>query len=104
LIRHSLTAKTRAMSVELYTNGKGQYSLEQLPDYYAFDEDEIEANVAVHTFPSQRDADFFLGGVEATGRLDMDMTATRPVPLGDGRFGVVLRWRDGDTGLSQFNH
>lgn len=92
------------MSAELYTNAKGRYSLEQLPDYYGFDEDEIEASVAVHTFSSQRDADFFLEGVEATGRLDLDMTATRPVLLGDGRFGVVLSWRDGEIGLSRFNH
>ena len=28
------------MSAELYSNGKGQYSLEQLPDFYALDEDE----------------------------------------------------------------
>lgn len=92
------------MSAELYSNGKGQYSLEQLPDFYALDEDEIESNVEIHTFSSHRDADLFLEGVEATGRLDMDMTATRPVLLGDGRFGVVLSWRKGASGLSQFNH
>lgn len=92
------------MSAELYSNGKGQYSLEQLPDFYALDEDEIESNVEIHTFSSHRDADFFLEGVEATGRLDMDMTVTRPVLLGDGRFGIVLSWRKGESGLSQFNH
>jgi hypothetical protein len=92
------------MSAELYSNGKGQYSLEQLPDFYALDPDDIEPNVAVHTFLSQRDADFFLEGVEATGRLDLDLTATRPVFLADGRFGIVLSWRDGQGGLSQFNH
>ena len=32
------------------------------------------------------------------------MTATRPVLLGDGRFGIVLSWREGENGLSQFNH
>ena len=68
------------MSAELYSNGKGQYSLEQLPDFYALDEDEIESNVEIHTFSSHRDADFFLEGVEATGRLDMDMTATLSPP------------------------
>jgi hypothetical protein len=92
------------MSAELYSNGKGQYSLEQLPDFYPIDPDDIEPNVAVHTFSSQRDADFFLEGVEATGRLDLDLAATRPVLLGDGRFGIVLSWRDGHDGLSQFNH
>jgi hypothetical protein len=92
------------MSAELYTNAKGQYSLEQLPDFYALDPDDVESNVEVHTFASQRDADFFLEGVEATGRLDLDMAATRPVLLADGRFGIVLSWRDGESGLSQFNH
>ncbi len=92
------------MSAELYSNGKGQYSLEQLPDFYALDEDGLESNVQIHTFSARRDADFFLEGVEATGRLDMDMTATRPVLLGDGRFGVVLSWRQGENGLSQSNH
>jgi hypothetical protein len=33
------------MSAELYSNGHGQYSLEQLPDFYPFDTDEIESNV-----------------------------------------------------------
>ncbi|HEY5954851.1 MAG TPA: hypothetical protein VIT18_10820 [Terrimicrobiaceae bacterium] len=92
------------MSVELYCNGKGQYSLEQLPDFYVIDPDDIESNVAVHTFSSQRDASLFLEGVEASGRLDMDMAATHPVPLAEGRFGIVLSWRDGQDGLSQFNH
>lgn len=67
-----LTIYDRVMSAELYSDGKGQYSLEQLRDFYALDPDEIESNVEVHTFSSQRDADFFLEGVEATGRLDMD--------------------------------
>ena len=35
------------MSAELYSNGKGQYSLEQLPDFYPIDPDDIEPNVAV---------------------------------------------------------
>ena len=66
---------------------------------------EIESNVQVHTFSSQRDADFFLEGVEATGRLEMDIAATQPVLLSDGRFGIVISWRDGRSGgLSQFNH
>lgn len=92
------------MSAELYSNGKRQYSLEQLPDFYTLDPDEIESNVEVHTFSSQRDADSFLEGVEATGRLDMDMAATHPVLLAGGRFGVVLSWRDSENGLSRFNH
>jgi hypothetical protein len=92
------------MSVELYSNGRGQYSLAQLPDFYPFDTDEIESKVQVHTFSTQRDADFFLEGVEASGRLEIDMAATRPVPLSDGRFGIVLSWRDNQSGLSQFNH
>ena len=92
------------MSAELYSNGHGRYSLEQLPDFYPFDTDEIESNVQVHTFSSQRDADFFLEGVEASGRLEMDMAATQPVLLPDGRFGIVLSWRDGQSGLSKFNH
>jgi hypothetical protein len=46
------------MSAELRSNGHGQFSLEQLPDFYSFDTDEIESNVQVHTFSSQRDADF----------------------------------------------
>ena len=92
------------MSAELYSNGHGQYSLEQLPDFYRFDTDEIESNVQVHTFASQRDADFFFDGVEASGRLEMDLAATPPVLLPDGRFGIVLSWRDGQSGLSQFNH
>ena len=92
------------MSAELYSNGLGQYSLEQLPDFYPFDADEIDSNVQVHTFSSQRDADFFFEGVEASGRLEMDMAATRPVPLPDGRFGIVLTWRDGQSGLNQFHH
>jgi hypothetical protein len=92
------------MGAELYSNGQGQYSLEQLPDFYPFDTDEIASNVQVHYFASQRDADFFFEGVEASGRLEMDMAATRPVLLLDGRFGIVLRWRDGQSGLSQFNH
>jgi hypothetical protein len=58
----------------------------------------------VHTFSSQRDASLFLEGVEASGRLDMDMAATHPVPLAEGRFGIVLSWRDGQDGLGQFNH
>jgi hypothetical protein len=37
------------MSAELYTNGHGQYSLEQLPDFYPFDTDEIESNVQGHS-------------------------------------------------------
>ena len=91
------------MSAELYSNGHGRYSLEQLPDFYPFDTDEIESNVQVHTFSSQRDADLFLEGVEASGRLDM--AATQPVLLSDGRFGIVISWRDGRSGgLSQFNH
>jgi hypothetical protein len=92
------------MSAELYSNGRGQYSLEQLPDFYPFDTDEIESDVQVHTFSSQRDADFFLAGVESSGRLEMDMAATQPVLLSDGRFGIVLSWRDGQGGLSQFHH
>ena len=92
------------MSAELYTNGQGRYSLEQLPDFYPFDTDEIESNVQVHTFSSQRDADFFLAGVESSGRLETDMAATQPVLLADGRFGIVLSWRDGQSGLSQFHH
>jgi hypothetical protein len=92
------------MSAELYSNGRGQYSLEQLPDFYPFDTDEIESNVQVHTFSSRRDADFFFEGVEASGRLELDLTATQPVLLPDGRFGIVLNWRGGQTGLSQFNH
>jgi hypothetical protein len=92
------------MSAELYSNGRGQYSLEQLPDFYPFDSDEIESNVQVHTFSSQRDADFFLAGVESSGRLEMDMAATQPVLLSDGRFGIVLSWRDGQGGISQFHH
>jgi hypothetical protein len=48
------------MSAELYSNGKGQYSLEQLPDFYALDPDEIESHVEVHTFSSQRDPTSFL--------------------------------------------
>jgi hypothetical protein len=92
------------MSAELYSNGHGQYSLEQLPDFYLFDTDEIESNVQVHTFASQRDADFFFEGLEASGRLEMDMATTQPVLLPDGRFGIVLSWRDGQSGLSQFNH
>ena len=92
------------MSAELYSNGHGQYSLEQLPDFYRFDTDEIESNVQVHTFASQRDADFFFEGVEASGRLEMDMAATQPALLPDGRFGIVLSWRDGQNGLSQFDH
>ena len=92
------------MSAELYSNGHGQYSLEQLPDFNRFDTDEIESNVQIHTFASQRDADFFFEGVEASGRLEMDMAATQPVLLSDGRFGIVLSWRDGQSGLSQFHH
>jgi hypothetical protein len=65
---------------------------------------ELESNVQVHTFSSQRDADFFLEGVEASGRLEMDMAATPLVLLPAGRFGIVLTWRDGQRGLSQFNH
>jgi hypothetical protein len=52
------------MSAELYTNGKGRYSLEPLPDFYALDDDDVESNVEVHTFASQRDVDFFLEGIE----------------------------------------
>jgi hypothetical protein len=85
------------MSAELYSNGHGQYSLEQLPDFYP-------PNVQVHTFSSQRDADFFCEGVEASGRLEMDMAATQPVLLADGRFGIVLSWRDGQSRLSQLHH
>jgi hypothetical protein len=59
---------------------------------------------SVHTFSSQRDADFFLEGVEASGRLEVDMAATQPILLPGGRFGTVLSWRDGQSGLSQFNH
>jgi hypothetical protein len=92
------------MSAELYSNGHGQYSLEQLSDFNRFDTDEIESNVQIHTFASQRDADFFFEGVEASGRLEMDMAATQPVLLPDGRFGIVLSWRDGQSGLSQFHH
>ena len=92
------------MSAELYSNGRGDYSLEQLPDFYPFDTDEIESTVEVHTFSSQRDADFFLEGVEASGGLEKEMAATRPVLLSDGRFGIVLSWRVGQSGLSQFNH
>jgi hypothetical protein len=92
------------MSAELYSNGHGQFSLERLPDFYPFDMDEIESNVQVHTFSSQRDADFFLAGVESSGRLAMDMAATQPVLLPDGRFGIVLSWRDGQGGVSQFHH
>jgi hypothetical protein len=92
------------MSAELYSNGQGQYSLEQLPDFYPFDPDDIDSNVQVHTFSSQRDADFFFEGVEASGRLEMDLAATQPVLLPGGRFGIVLTWRDGQSGLSQFNH
>ena len=92
------------MSAEIYSNGKGEYSLEQLPDFYRIDPDDLESDVEVHTFALHRDADFFLEGVEATGQLDLDMTATRPVPIEDGRFGIVLSWRQGEPGLSQFNH
>jgi hypothetical protein len=92
------------MSAELDSNGHGQFSLERLPDFYPFDTDEIESNVQVHTFSSQRDADFFLAGVESSGRLAMDMAATQPVLLPDGRFGIVLSWRDGQGGVSQFHH
>ena len=65
---------------------------------------DLDSDVEVHTFALHRDADFFLQGVEATGQLDLDMTATRPVPIEDGRFGIVLSWRQGEPGLSQFNH
>jgi hypothetical protein len=92
------------MSAELYSNGHGQYSLEALPDFYPVDTDEIESDVQVHTFSSQRDADFFLAGVESSGRLEMDMAATEPVLLSDGRFGIVLSRRDGQGGVSQFHH
>ena len=92
------------MSADIYSNGKGEYSLEQLPDFYPLDPDELDSNVEVHTFASRRDADFFLEGVEATHRLDLDMTATRPIPIDDNRFGIVLTWTQGDRGVSQFNH
>jgi hypothetical protein len=92
------------MSAEIYSNGRGEYSLEQLPDFYALDPDELDSNVEVHTFASRRDADFFLEGVEATRRLELDMTATRPVAIDDGRFGIVLTWSQGEGGVSQFNH
>ena len=78
--------------------------LKPVPPNIAFDTDEIDSNVQVHTFSSQRDADFFFEGVEASGRLEMDMAATHPVLLPDGRFGIVLTWRDAQSGLSQFNH
>jgi hypothetical protein len=32
------------------------------------------------------------------------MAATQPILLPGGRFGTVLSWRDGQSGLSQFNH
>ena len=92
------------MSAEIYSNGRGEYSLEQLPDFYALDPDELDSNVEVHTFASRRDADFFLEGVEATRRLELDMTVTRPVAIDDGRFGIVLTWSHGERGVSQFNH
>jgi hypothetical protein len=38
------------MSAELYSNGHGQYSLEQLPDFYPFDTDEIESNIQIIPF------------------------------------------------------
>ncbi len=93
------------MGAELYSNGHGDTRSSSCQIFTYSTPDEIESNVQVHTFSSQRDADFFLEGVEATGRLEMDMAATQPVLLSDGRFGIVISWRDGRSGgLSQFNH
>jgi hypothetical protein len=91
------------MSQTVYSNGKGDYSLEQLPDFYKADPDDVSKTVEVYTFGSKRDADFFLKGLEASRRLDKDMIATPVAALEHGRFGVVVTSSDAEKSLDQFN-